>query len=162
VLEQASLRSEVLSQVLSLTAIQERSSAAWTLRGTTSNARYSHRRELDDLAVRSAGIRRSAASCAALIPIRKSAAWWDLGHDERREIFEEQSRHIRIGLDYAPTVARRLHHCRDIGEPFDFLAWFEFAPGQKGAFDRMLERLRETSEWRFVDQEIDIRLERKS
>ena len=31
------------------------------------------------------------------------------------------------------SVARRLHHCRDLGpdEPFDFLTWFEFRAGRR-------------------------------
>jgi hypothetical protein len=32
----------------------------------------------------------------------KTAAWWDLAQDERRAIFEEQSRHIGIGMEYLP------------------------------------------------------------
>ena len=70
---------------------------------------------------------RPQATRAALIPIRKTAAWWDLAQDERRAIFEEQSRHIGIGMEYLPAVARRLHHSRELGEPFDFLTWFEYA-----------------------------------
>ena len=73
---------------------------------------------------------------------------------------EEQSRHISIGLDYLPAVARRLYHCRDLGERFDFLTWFEFAPDQKAAFDELLVRLRATAEWGYVDWEVDIRLGR--
>ncbi len=132
--------------------------AAWTLRGTTSNTRYSMRAELDAMGARQEGLGRPAATRAALIPIRKSAAWWDLAQDERRTIFEEQSRHIGIGMDYLPGVARRLHHCRELGEPFDFLTWFEFAPADEAAFDSMLDRLRATPEWRFVEHEVEVRL----
>ena len=132
----------------------------WALRGLTSNARYSRRAEVDALAARQEGLRRPQATCAALIPIRKSDAWWALAQDERRAIFEEQSRHIGIGLDYLPAVARRLHHSRDLDEPFDFLTWFEFAPEHAAAFEAMVVRLRDTPEWRFVDREVDIRLTR--
>ncbi len=31
-------------------------------------------------------------------------------------------------MRYLLAVARRLYHCRDLGEPFDFLTWFEYAP----------------------------------
>lgn len=134
--------------------------AVWVLRGTTSNTRYTQRAELDTLAGVQAGLGRAVATRAALIPIRKSAAWWDLAQDERRAIFEEQSRHIGIGLDYLPAVARRLHHCRELGEPFDFLTWFEYAPEDAGGFEDMVRRLRETREWSFVDREVDIRLSR--
>jgi hypothetical protein len=47
-----------------------------------------------------------------------------------------------------------------IGEPFDFLTWFEFAPEHTQAFEALLERLRATREWNFVEREVDIRLMR--
>ena len=75
-------------------------------------------------------------------------------------VFEDSSHHIAIGLDYLPAIARRLHHSRDLGEPFDFLTWFEFAPRHAEAFDELVRRLRETEEWRYVEREIDIRLTR--
>jgi chlorite dismutase len=116
--------------------------------------------ERSALTERGAALGRSEARCAALIPIRKSAAWWALPQDERRAIYEEQSRHTSIGLEYLPRIARRLHHCRDLGEPFDFLTWFEFAPEHAGAFDELVARLRASEEWCYVDREIDIRLTR--
>jgi len=134
--------------------------AAWTLRGTTSNTRYTNRAEVDVLAARQQGLGRPEATRAALIPIRKTAAWWALAQDERRAIFEERSHHIAIGLDTLPGVARRLHHSREWGEPFDFLTWFEYAPAHEAAFEAMVGRLRETEEWRYVDREVDIRLSR--
>ena len=108
------------------------------------------------------GLGRPSAVTAALIPIKKSNAWWALAQDERRAIFEEESHHILVGLDYLPHVARRLYHCRDLGGPFDFLTWFEFAPDFHNAFERLLDRLRETKEWTFVEREVDIRLSRSS
>jgi chlorite dismutase len=132
--------------------------AAWTLRGVTSHARYTERIELDTLRTRQEGLGRPASNRAALIPIRKTEDWWELAQDERRAIFEERSRHIAIGLDYLPAVARRLHHSRELGESFDFLTWFEFRPSDEPAFDRLLERLRATEEWRYVDREVDVRL----
>ena len=55
-------------------------------------------------------------------------------------------------------IARRLHHGRDLGEPFDFLTWFEFAPEHASAFEELVDRLRETEEWAYAEREIDIRL----
>jgi hypothetical protein len=135
---------------------------SWTLRGTTSNARYTNHEELKVLNVKQEMLLRPRATCAALIPIRKRAAWWDLAQDERRAIFEEQSRHIRIGMEYLPAVARRLHHSRELREPFDFLAWFEYAPEHAEAFEEMVSRLRETAEWRYVQREVDIRMSREA
>lgn len=137
--------------------------ARWILRGTTSNDRYVTRPENRDLVARQPALGRPEAVCAALIPIRKSAVWWSLTQDERRAIFEEQSRHVQTGLKFLPAVARRLHHCRDLGEPepFDFLTWFEFAPGDAAAFDELVGALRASPEWKFVEREVDIRVERE-
>lgn len=136
--------------------------ARWLLHGVTSNTRYTTRQEKDQLAAIQPALGRPAATCAALIPLRKNAQWWSLAQDERRVIFEEQSHHIQVGLKYLPAIARRLHHCRDLGviAPFDFLTWFEFAPSAAAAFDALLKELRATPEWRYVDREIEIRLVR--
>ena len=63
-------------------------------------------------------------------------------------------------MPYLPRVARRLYHCRDLGEPFDFLTWFEFAPEHEAAFDELTSMLRSREEWTFVDREVEIRLAR--
>ncbi|OWK38363.1 chlorite dismutase family protein [Fimbriiglobus ruber] len=133
----------------------------WVLRGVTSNERYVTRGEKDVLVEKQTAIGRPAATRAALIPLRKSAKWWAMTQDERRAIFEEQSRHIAVGLKYLPAVARQLHHCRDLGEsePFDFLALLDFAKADTAAFDDMLAQLRATEEWKYVEREVDIRLE---
>jgi chlorite dismutase len=133
-------------------------SGVWTLRGFSSNIRYAQKVEKEKLLAVQQGLGRSESTCAALIPIRKNEAWWNLAQDERRAIFEEQSHHTAIGLHYLPAIARKLYHCRDIGEPFDFLTWFEYAPSHGNAFEDLVGKLRETEEWKYVDREIDIRL----
>jgi Chlorite dismutase len=132
----------------------------WALQGLISNLRYAERGEVVQLRNRQEGLGRQHARCAALIPIKKSQAWWDLAQDERRAIFETRSHHTAVGLDYLPAIARQLYHARDLGEPFDFLTWFEFAPEHASAFDDLLARLRATEEWRYVEREVEIRLER--
>jgi hypothetical protein len=134
----------------------------WSLRGITSNERYVERDEKAALVAQQPSLGEPARSCAALIPIRKTAAWWALSQDQRRHVLEDQSRHIRTGLRYLPAVARRLHHCRDLSEnePFDFITWFEYAPQDNGLFDRLLAELRASPEWAYVDREVDIRLSR--
>jgi hypothetical protein len=134
--------------------------AHWLLRGVTSNDRYVTRTEKDQLSAKQPALGRAEADCGVLIPIRKNQKWWALTQEERRRIFEEQSHHTAIGLNYLPAVARRLHHCRDLGtnEPFDFLTWFEFAKADTSAFDRLLAELRATSEWTFVEREVQIRV----
>ncbi len=136
--------------------------ASWVLRGATSNERYVTREEKDQLLAKQPAIGRQDADCAVLIPIRKSAAWWALTQDERRRVFEEQSHHNQIGMEYLPAIARRLHHCRDLSEsePFDFLTWFEFEDKHAAAFDGLLERLRASEEWKFVERECELRLRR--
>ena len=137
-----------------------RSSAAWIFQGVTGHERYVTRAEHERLASFQPPLDRAQATRAALIPIAKSADWWELSQDERRAIFEEDSHHISIGLEYLPAVARRLYHCRELGEPFDFLTWFEYAPADEDAFERLLARLRKTREWDYVEREVHIRLAR--
>ncbi len=132
-------------------------SALWTLKGVVSNLRYTTVQEKRDLTTRHADLGRETAKCAVLIPIRKSPDWWALAQDERRAIYE-RSNHTLIGLDYLPAIARRLHHSRDLGEPFDFLTWFEFAEADEPAFDQLLGRLRASEEWHYVDWEVEMRL----
>jgi len=133
----------------------------WALTGVASNVRYVERPEKNELQAIQAPLGRPIAKCAALIPIQKSQAWWDLTQEERREIFESKSHHIAASMKYLPAVARQLYHSRDLGEPFDFLTWFEFAPEHKVEFEELVRNLRSTEEWRFVTREIDIRLSRE-
>lgn len=130
----------------------------WTLKGLKSNIRYAEKEEKEKLLAVQEGLGRKLATCAALIPIRKNEAWWNLAQDERRKIFENQSKHTETGLHYLPAIARQLYHCRDISQPFDFLTWFEYAPEHADAFEELVMALRKTEEWKYVDWEIDIRL----
>lgn len=134
--------------------------AIWTLHGQISNLRYAARSEVTALRAVQEPLGRTQARCGAMIPIRKTQAWWDLAQDERRAIFEETSQHTAIGMRYLPAIARQLFHARDLGEPFDFVTWFEFAPEHASAFDELLARLRATREWTYVEREVDIRIER--
>jgi hypothetical protein len=124
------------------------------------HVRYVERREKAQLDAISPPLDRAEATLAALIPIRKSPDWWALPQDERRAIFEGRSRHITDTMKYLPRVARRLYHSRDLGEPFDFLTWFEFAPENEAAFDELLGMLRSRDEWRYVEREVEVRLSR--
>lgn len=135
--------------------------ARWLLRGVTSHASYVTRAEQTSLDATQPPLGRPEASCAALIPITKTASWWALSQDERREIFEARSAHIATGLRYLPAIARRLHHGRDLGAPFDFLTWFKYAPADVPAFEDLLAALRDTEEWRYIEREVEIRLVRR-
>ncbi len=135
-------------------------SSSWFLRGVTSYERYLHKMERSALVVQQVELGRLVATRAALIPIKKSTAWWELAQDERRAIFEERSHHVTIGLKYVARIARRLYHGYDLGESFDFLTWFEYAPEDAGAFEELVGSLRGTEEWTYVEREVDMRLAR--
>jgi chlorite dismutase len=130
----------------------------WTLTGFTSNVRYSEKEEREKLLAVQPDLGRPLATCAALIPIRKNDTWWSMAQDERRKIFEVQSHHTEIGMNYLPAIARRLYHCKDLGQPFDFVTWFEYAPEDSEKFEKLVASLRNTEEWKYVDREMDIRL----
>jgi chlorite dismutase len=134
------------------------SATSWRLVGVAGHVRYVEKAEKEQLAEKQAPLGRKEASFAALIPIRKSAAWWALSQDERREILEAKSHHISSSLKFLPQVARQLYHCRDLGEPFDFITWFEYAPEHATAFEELVAMLRTTEEWTFVEREVDVRL----
>jgi hypothetical protein len=136
--------------------------ARWQLSGAVSNLRYATSKEREHYGSLQPPLGRAEARFGALIPIRKSAAWWELPQDTRRSIIADDSRHIAIGAEYLPAIARRLLHCRDLGspQPFDFLTWFEFAPEYATAFDELLARLRATREWEYVEREVEVRFER--
>lgn len=141
----------------SVTAINN---SLWTLKGFTSNVRYVEKEEKEKLNATQADLGRPSAVYAALIPIKKNETWWSLAQDERRKIFENKSHHTEIGLRYLPAIARKLYHCRDIGQPFDFLTWFEYSPKDAEVFEELILSLRNTEEWKYVEREIDIRLKK--
>ncbi|MDX1976658.1 MAG: chlorite dismutase family protein [Pseudanabaenaceae cyanobacterium bins.68] len=153
---QATERLHILNQKIDLPP----QDSAWNLQCFTSNIRYSTRLEQDQLKTVQPPLDRQEAVRAVLIPIKKRNSWWELAQDQRRAIFEEQSHHTAVGIEYLPRVARRLFHCRDLGEPFDFLTWFEFAPEHALAFDQMLTRMRSSQEWEYVERELEVHVER--
>jgi hypothetical protein len=151
-------------KVTSSSDIPSDSHAVWVLHGITSNERYTVPSEdRKQIVSRQMGLGRPEATCAALISIRKNTTWWALTQNERQSVFEEQSRHAKIGLGHFPELARRLHHCRDLAEnePFDFLTWFEYEPAEEAVFNQLVDELRATAEWKYVDREVDIRLVRQ-
>jgi chlorite dismutase len=137
------------------------SQTSWRLAGVASHLRYVERAEKEKLVAVQPGLGRPEATRAALIPIKKNAAWWDLTQEERRRIFEDKSQHIAASLKYLPAIARQLYHCRDLGEPFDFLTWFEFDPANTALFEELVAMLRATEEWTYVEHEVDLRLEQE-
>ena len=165
----ARVKGETLPKVAAVSVISSESIAlpllpsatAWRLAGVASNLRYTEQAEKAQLAAVEAKLGRSEATHAALIPIRKSAAWWELPQDERRKVIEDKSHHISGTLKYLPAIARQLYHARDLGMPFDFLTWFEFAPDHASLFDELVGMLRATEEWTYVEREVDVRITRE-
>ncbi|KJC58398.1 chlorite dismutase [Bradyrhizobium sp. LTSPM299] len=165
----ARIKGETLPKVAALSIVASEaialpllpSQTSWRLAGVASHLRYTEKAEKEQLAAVQAELGRSEATHAALIPIKKSAAWWDRTQEERRKIFEDKSRHIAGTMKYLPAIARQLYHSRDLGMPFDFLTWFEFAPEQASLFEELVGQLRATEEWTYVEREVDIRVVRE-
>jgi chlorite dismutase len=101
---------------------------------------------------------------AVIIPIRKSAAWWALPHDERNAYFHKKGDmpgHIAIGAKYAERIYRKLYHTRYAVETtdHDFITYFEFERKHTDDFQSLLSQLRDPKrnpEWDFVDREYEI------
>lgn len=142
-------------------AAPDATAASWVLSGSTGHVRYVEKTEKLALAAVQPPLGRPGATRAALIPIRKSDAWWELAQDERRALLEQQSRHIQIGMRYLPAIARRLIHSRELGGAFDFLTYFEYAPEHATLFEELVAALRESAEWRYVEREVDVRMTRE-
>ncbi len=133
---------------------------AWVLSGVVRNSRYVTREERIPLESNQPSFSNEDATCAALIPIRKSMTWWNLGRNERREIREAGSESLTTVMKFLPAIARKLRPGRAWGEKFDSVTWFEYAPQDASIFDAMVDVLRSSEEWRYVEREIDIRLVR--
>jgi len=73
--------------VVSASEVPPETDAPWVLRGITNNERYVVRSEKSEIVAKQQGLARPEATCAALIPIRKNAAWWEHTQDERRSVF---------------------------------------------------------------------------
>ncbi|MBI3536121.1 MAG: chlorite dismutase family protein [Chloroflexi bacterium] len=147
-------------EIIKTKYLLDKTNYKWFLRGVTSNLRYTTKEENATLDKTPSVLDRPDYKYAALIPIKKSEEWWLLTQDERRKIFEDTSRHISYSSKFLSTIARKLYHSKDIGENFDFLTWFEFAPEHSHQFDELVNYLRNTEEWKYVTREIDIRLVR--
>src|SRR5688572_6214269 len=77
---------------------------------------------------------------AVLIPIRKSAAWWALGREERQAFVMEgaPNGHLAIGRRYAARIYRRLYQARYLpGSEWDFLTYFEFPRSEIQCFSEL-------------------------
>ena len=78
-----------------------------SLRGSTGHVRYVEGREKTALAAATPALGRAEATFAALIPIRKSDAWWELPQDERRAQPEPREQLEALVVEVARAPARR-------------------------------------------------------
>ena len=132
--------------------------SSWILRGVVKNTRFVTREERPVLEPRYLVQGPVESTCAALIPIRKSAAWWNLDQHERQEIIEDRSRQLGRGMRFLPAIARRFLYGTDLGEPFDMVTWFEYSSRDQAIFDDLAGALRSSMEWQYIEREVDIRL----
>ena len=101
----------------------------------------------------------ASGATAVIIPIRKSEAWWALPEADRRAHFAENAERTHVGLPYIGRIHRRLYHSRGVGEGYDFVTYFEFAPEDAEYFRQLLAGLRDPNrnpEWRYVEAEWEI------
>lgn len=123
--------------------------------------------ELYDFAYRRAAQRRPgrAARNAIVLPISKTADWWEKSPLERHAYFYPHidaatgcpvHGHARSAQEGIPTLFRRLYHNPDgysrSGE-FDFITYFECDDEHVETFERVHQALRDTArnpEWRYV------------
>lgn len=133
--------------------------------GVPQHLQYTTREQRTDLGKRSrAELPPSKDTIAVVIPIRKSAAWWALSHDERNAYFQKKTDrpgHTAIGGKYVERIYRKLYHTRYAVETtdHDFITYFEFAREHTADFERLLKQLRDPAtnpEWNFVDREYEI------
>jgi hypothetical protein len=135
------------------------------LHGVPQHLQYTSKEQRDDLAKSSrVELPPSKDTVAVIIPIRKSAAWWALPHDERQAHFQKKGDkigHTAIGAKYAKRIYRKLYHTRYAVETtdHDFITYFEFERSHTEDFTRLLQQLRDPEqnpEWGFVDREYEI------
>lgn len=67
--------------------------------------------------------RGDAPRFAIVVPVRKSADWWNMPEDKRREHIAV---HTRESLPYLSSVKRKLYHATGLGD-LDFITYFETA-----------------------------------
>jgi hypothetical protein len=120
------------------------------------------RRDLVRVSSPEPGPGQGSGPVAVLIPIQKSAEWWNLAQDERQQYLAQPARtaHVAIGRRYADRIYRRLYHARYLPRSeWDFLTYFEFRREDRTAFLELLEALRDPGqnpEWAFVERELEI------
>jgi hypothetical protein len=148
-----------------LPAQHEATASGLLLQGVPQHLKYASGEERTKLNKQSrAELPPGKDTVAVIIPIRKSAAWWALPHDERNTHFHnkgDKPGHIAIGAKYVERIYRKLYHTRYVVETtdHDFITYFEFERKHTDDFQGLLSQLRDPKqnpEWNFVDREYEI------
>jgi hypothetical protein len=148
-----------------LTALPRDNPPRLLFQGVPQHLQYTTAEQRAELTKRSrAELPAGKDTVAVIIPIRKSAAWWALAHDERNAYFQKKGDklgHTAIGAKYANRIYRKLYHTRYAVESadHDFITYFEFERAQTDAFTTLLAQLRDPQqnpEWNYVDSEYEI------
>jgi hypothetical protein len=132
--------------------------ANWVLHCIASNTRFVTREEPRRLPSDPPRMGRFSESCAALVLVRKSRGWWNLGLSEQQQMLEVPSRNIRGRLSFLPAMMRRMQYRTNVREPFDFVTWFEYAPQDASIFDDLVTAMRSSEDWHYVEREIVIKM----
>jgi len=141
-----------------LPAAAEAKMPSLLLQGVPQHLQYTTKEQRDDLAKRSrAELPPSRDTVAVIIPIRKSAAWWALPHDERQAHFQKKGDkigHTAIGAKYAERIYRKLYHTRYAVETtdHDFITYFEFERSHTDDFKSLVHQLRDPEQQRCADR----------
>lgn len=139
-----------------------------TIEGATRNPRYSSA-EMVNYSNRGAPPRRSGrlSRNAIIIPMRKTAEWWQKSALERHSYFYPHVDHASASPVKGHALAaekgigslfRRVYHNPDGYEranEFDFLTYFECDDDALGVFENVMNSLRDlhqNPEWRFVEE----------
>ena len=139
--------------------------------GAAQHLNYTAAQQRADLEARSRPPIETPGTVCVMIPIAKSAAWWQLTPDQRTACFQQASKHHQhaaIGAPYVERIYRKLYHSRYCGGPespipYDFVTYFEFEEEHTGAFQDLLAGLRDTQlnpEWAYVEHEFEVWMRR--
>ena len=122
---------------------------------------------LHEYAYKAAAERQSGSATAnvIIIPMNKTAAWWEMNALERHTYFyphadprsgAQVSGHAKAAESGIQTIYRRLYHNPDgyqRADQYDFVTYFECADEHLPTFDNVRQALRDerrNPEWRFV------------
>jgi hypothetical protein len=139
-----------------------------TLDGAVRGPRYSSA-EIQQYIAKHASARRPGRvhQNAIVMPLRKSAEWWQKPAIERHTYFYPHmdqtsggpaAGHVQAASEGLPALYKRMYHNPDgYGRPgqYDFIGYFECEDAAMPLFDRICASLRDPAvnpEWQFVDE----------